>query len=113
DPESEDADRQFGAYVEMLLTKPALRRQMSERATRNAKDRADPDACVKRYLEVFEVARDHAKRAPAGSAVKAYGNLAHWTWMHSLVGAMGLMRKPVELNRNQAITGSWTLAAAS
>jgi glycosyltransferase involved in cell wall biosynthesis len=113
DPESEDADRQFGAYVEMLLTKPLLRRRMSERATRNAKDRADPDACVKRYLEVFEVARDHAKRAPAGSAVKAYGNLAHWTWMHSLVGAMGLMRKPVELNRNQAITGSWTLAAAS
>jgi len=26
---------------------------------------------------------------------------------------MGLMRKPVELNRNHAATGSWTFAAAS
>jgi hypothetical protein len=33
--------------------------------------------------------------------------------MHATAGAMGLMRKPVELNRNRAATGTWTLAAAS
>jgi multisubunit Na+/H+ antiporter MnhG subunit len=33
--------------------------------------------------------------------------------MHSTLAAMGLLRKPVELNRNQAATGTWTLSAAS
>ena len=113
EPAREDADRQFGGYVETLLTKPALRRQMSERAVRNAKDRSDPDACVQRYLEVFEVARDHARRLPSRPSLKAYASLASWTGLHATVAAMGLLRKPVELNRNQAATGSWTLAAAS
>jgi 1,2-diacylglycerol 3-alpha-glucosyltransferase len=113
DPRRADADEEFGHHAELLLTKQALRDQMSKNAVRNAKDRSDPDACVQRYLEVFEIARDHAKRHPGGSAVKAYGNLARWTTLHATAGAMGLMRKPVELNRNHAATGSWTLAAAS
>ena len=113
DPYDEDADRQFGGRVELLLTKPALRRQMSEKATQNAKDRSDPDACVRRYLEVFEVAKDHAQRHPQGSQLVAYRSLARWAGMHATVGAMGLMRKPVELNRNQAATGTWTFSAAS
>jgi len=29
------------------------------------------------------------------------------------LAAMGLMRKPVELNRNHAATGTWTLSEAS
>jgi glycosyltransferase involved in cell wall biosynthesis len=113
DPKGEDADRQFGGYAELLLSKATLRRQMSEQATRNAKDRSDPDACVQRYLEVFEVAKDHAKRNPGGSQLVAYRSLARWAGMHSTVAAMGLMRKPVELNRNQAPTGTWTFSAAS
>jgi glycosyltransferase involved in cell wall biosynthesis len=113
DPKSEDADRQFGAHIELLLSKATLRREMSEKATRNAKDRSDPEACVKRYLEVFEVAKDHAARHPGGSQLVAYRSLARWAGMHSTLAAMGLMRKPVELNRNQAATGTWTLSAAS
>jgi len=113
DPKGEDADRQFGGHVELLLTKGALRRQMSERAARNAKDRSDPEACVQRYLEVFEVAKDHARRNPDGSPLVAYRSLARWGGMHALVGAMGLMRKPVELNRNHAAPGTWTFSAAS
>jgi 1,2-diacylglycerol 3-alpha-glucosyltransferase len=113
DPCAADADEEFGHHAALLLTKNALRRQMSKRAVANAHDRSDPEACVQRYHEVFEVARDHAKRHPARPSVKAYGSLAHWTWMHATVGAMGLLRKPVELNRNHAQTGSWTLAAAS
>jgi glycosyltransferase involved in cell wall biosynthesis len=113
DPRSEEADRQFAAHIELLLTKAVLRRQMSERATRNAKDRSDPEVCVTRYLEVFEVAKDHARRNPEGSQLVAYRSLARWAGMHSTVAAMGLMRKPVELNRNHAITGTWTFSAAS
>ena len=113
DPKAEDADRQFGGHIELLLTKAALRRQMSEQATRNAKDRSDPEACVQRYLEVFEVAKDHAARNPGGSQLVAYRSLARWAGMHSTVAAMGLMRKPVELNRNHAATGTWTFSAAS
>jgi hypothetical protein len=86
---------------------------MSVQATRNAKDRSDPEACVKRYLEVFEVAKDHAARNPGGSQLVAYRSLARWAGMHSTVAAMGLMRKPVELNRNHAATGTWTFSTAS
>ena len=113
DPQAVAADSEFGHYVELLLTKAALRKQMSEGAVANAKDRSDPDACVQRYLEVFEVARDHAKRHPGKSSVKSYRSLARWSAMHATVGAMGLLRKPVELNRNRAATGSWTLSPAT
>lgn len=112
DPGAEDADHRFGRHIQRLLTQVDLRREMSGAAVRNAKLRSDPDACVQRYLEVFEIARDHAQREPATSSIKAYSSLAYWTGLHAWVGAMGLMRKPVELNRNQAPTGSWTLAAA-
>lgn len=112
DPKAEDAEEQFGRHVQLLLTKEALRLEMSERATRNAKDRSDPEACVQRYLEVFEIARDHARRHPERQPLKAYASLANWTWLHATVGALGLLRKPVELNRNQAATGTWTLAPA-
>jgi len=113
DPKADDADLQFGAHVERLLTQATLRRQMSEKATRNAKDRSDPEACVQRYLEVFEVAKDHARSNPGGSQLVAYRSLARWGGMHSMVAGMGLMRKPVQLNRNHAPTGTWTLSAAS
>ncbi len=113
DPKGEDADRQYGWHVELLLTKARLRRQMSEQAARNAKDRSDPEVCVQRYLEVFEVAKDHARRGPSGSQLAAYRSLARWAGMHATVGAMGFMRKPVELNRNHATTGTWTFSAAS
>jgi glycosyltransferase involved in cell wall biosynthesis len=113
DPKGEDADRQFGGHVQLLLDKATLRRQMSEQAVCHAKDRSDPEACVQRYFEVFEVAKDHARRAPGGSQRAAYRSLARWAGMHSTLAAMGLMRKPVELNRNHAATGTWTLSAAS
>jgi glycosyltransferase involved in cell wall biosynthesis len=113
DPRSADADEEFGHHVELLLTKDALRSQMSRKAVANAKDRSDPDSCVQRYLEVFEVARDHAKRHPSTPSLKSYQTLARWSALHATAGAMGLMRKPVELNRNQAATGSWTFSPAT
>jgi glycosyltransferase involved in cell wall biosynthesis len=114
DPDDDGADRRFADYVELLLTKPPLRRQMSTLAVRNARDRSDPEVCVARYLEVFEVARDHAQRTHQGARkLKAYANLVRWAGLHATTGALGLMRRPVELNRNHAATGSWTLAKAS
>jgi len=108
DPDDDDANRLFGGHIELLLTKTTLRRRMSESATRKAKDRSDPEACVARYLEVFEVAKGRARRNPGGSQLVAYGHLVRWAAMHSTAAAMGLLRKPVELNRNQAATGTWT-----
>ncbi len=112
-PKSSDADRRFGSRVEMMLTTPVLHRRLSDNAVRMAKERSDPEACVQRYLQVFEVARDHARRAPIRSPVNAYGSLASWTGLHALVGALGLLRTPVELNRNGAATGSWTFDPVS
>ncbi|MDH3622812.1 MAG: glycosyltransferase [Myxococcales bacterium] len=113
-PEDGEADRQFASHAELLLTKPMLRRQMSGLAVRSARHRSDPDACIKHYLEVFEVARDHARSSHRGSQkIQAYRNLARWAGMHATAGALGLMRRPVELNRNHAVTGSWTFSKAS
>ena len=113
DPNTEGADEEFGHHVELLLNKAALRRQMSANAVRNAKVRSDPEECVQRYLEVFEVAKDHARRNPAPASKKPYSILAYWTALHATYGAMGLLRKPGGMNRNQATTGSWTFATAS
>ena len=113
DPKAPDADARFGARVEAILTTPGLHRRLSDDAVRNAKDRSDPEACVQRYFEVFEVARDHARRTPPRSPVGAYGSLASWAGLHTLAGALGLLRRPVELNRNGAATGSWTFGPAS
>jgi hypothetical protein len=97
----------------MLLQSELIRERMSDIAARHARDRSDPEACVHRYLEVFEVARDHARRHPARQPLRAYRSLASWTWLHTLVGTLGLLRKPVELNRNHAATGTWTIAPAA
>ena len=58
DPQAADADEVFGHHVEQLLTKQGLRTEMSAKAVSNAHDRSDPEVCVQRYLEVFEVAKD-------------------------------------------------------
>lgn len=113
DPRAEDAEARFGWYVQMLLQSELIRERMSDIAARHARDRSDPEACVHRYLEVFEVARDHARRHPARQPLRAYRSLASWTWLHTLVGTLGLLRKPVELNRNHAATGTWTIAPAA
>lgn len=112
DPAPNGADRQFASCVELILAKPSLREHLASKAVLNAKDRSDPDACIQRYLEVFEVARDHARRSGT-RPLDAYRGLARWAGMHATAGALGLMRKPVELNRNQAATGAWTFAEAS
>ena len=105
DPNAEDADEDFGRRVRLLLEKPALRAQMSANAVRNAKLRSDPEACVRRYLEVFEVAKDRAKQNPSYSPRKPYGILAYWTALHAAYSALGMLRKPSDMNRNQAPAG--------
>ncbi|MEM9729777.1 MAG: glycosyltransferase [Myxococcota bacterium] len=112
DPRPDDADRQFANCVELILSKPSLREHLALRAISKARHRSDPEACVQRYLEVFEVARDHAKQG-ASRPLAAYRGLARWAGMHATAGALGLMRKPVQLNRNRAATGAWTFAEAS
>jgi 1,2-diacylglycerol 3-alpha-glucosyltransferase len=112
-PKAADADARFGRYVDLLLSNVLLKWRMSDKATRNAKRRADPEACVQRYLEVFEIARDHARSHPQRHPLMSYRSLVNWTWLHATAAALGLLRKPVELNRNHAATGTWTLASAS
>jgi len=112
DPKANDADEDFGRRVRLLLEKPALRAQMCANAVRNAKLRSDPEACVQRYLEVFEVAKDRARQNPARSSTRSYGILASWTALHAAYGALGALRKPSGMNRNEAPAGSWTLATA-
>jgi len=113
EPDDDEAERSFAHHIESLMTKRALRDRMSNAAVRNAHRRSDPQACIHRYLEAFEVARDHASRSSDGKRkAAAYRSLAQWAWMHGTTGALGLLRRPVQLNQNHACPGSWTLAEA-
>lgn len=109
DPVHPDADLWFARSVELILNNPGLRARLGAAAVDLARARSEPSACVTRYMEVFEVAKDHASRGAREAAWKTYRRLGRWTMMHLIVATLGLVRRPVQLNRNEAPTGTWTL----
>src|SRR5690606_10570529 len=109
DPRSEEGDAVFAARTLELLGDDAKRAGFAEAARTLALRRCDRTRVIDRYYEAFETARAH--RAAAGDSVfkDSKGILARWAMMHSIAGAIGLVRKPAELNRAKSATPSWTL----
>lgn len=111
DPWAADGDAAFAARVIDLVDHGEKRRSFAEAARRLALRRCDRTRIVDRYYEAFEEARAH--RIAAGDSVykNTKGILARWAFMHGLAGAMGLVRKPAELNRRKSPTPSWELSS--
>ena len=109
DPIHPDADLWFARCVELVLGSPALRGRLASSAVDLARARSEPSACVTRYMEVFEVAKDHANRASREASWRTNRRLVRWVTAHLVAAALGLVRRPVQLNRNEAPTGTWTL----
>jgi 1,2-diacylglycerol 3-alpha-glucosyltransferase len=113
DPIAADGNRTFAQRVMSLLDDAGKRESFADAARRLALRRCDRTRIVDRYYEAFEDARAH--RVAAGNTVykDTTALLARWTFMHGLTGAIGLMRKPAELNRRKAPTPNWELSQAS
>lgn len=111
DPERADADLWFARSVERVLEDERLRSRMRERARALAWGRSEPSRCVTRYLEVFELAKDHASRSIRESRWATFRRLGNWLGTHLFAAAMGLLRRPAKLNQNDAPAGTWTLPA--
>lgn len=113
DPRAEDGDATFAARVLDLMGDAGKREAFAAGARRLALRRCDRTRIVDRYYEAFEEARAH--RTAAGDSVykDTTALLARWTFMHGLTGAIGLMRKPAELNRRKSPTPTWELSQTS
>ena len=111
DPARPDADAAMGQAITALLADPARRHTMRVEAMRRARLRGNPERVVARYHEAFEAAQAHcAAHAPRGrqrsDELKA---LARWAGLNGVASALGLLRAPVQVNRNRARPPSWTL----
>lgn len=115
-PDESQANWRFAKEVFTLLRDPARRRAVADEAERRVRLRADPARCVERYLDAFAEAREHCRATESqrrSSPYRAYTPLARWTWVHSLVVGMGLMRPPATINRNKARAPAWDGAPPS
>lgn len=102
------ADREFAAAVLGLLRDRARLRAYGETAARTAADRCAPARAVERHDEAFAAAREHLVANPGRlGRLRRAGLLGNWTFVHLLACAVGLLRKPALLNRNQAPPPDW------
>jgi hypothetical protein len=110
EPKAADADETFGNHVVQLLSRPELRRQMSERAETRGRHRSDPVACIRAYESALVAAQEHAKANPV-TPLPVIGNAAvvRWTMIHGLLATLGLIRPPAILNRHNRRPPDWDL----
>lgn len=105
-PDEAVADAAFGHAVLRLLSDPRRRQRFGGEAARRAHLRADPERCIARYFEAFEVARDHCRRSPLTSRRDELTVLGRWAGVHSAAAALGLLRPPTHVPTNVSVP-SW------
>ncbi|MET0340879.1 MAG: glycosyltransferase [Polyangiales bacterium] len=104
-------DEVFGAAVLRLLRDPSARRVMGETARVRTRARVHPSVVMRRYYEVFESARAHCERTrPVRGAaqIAAASALARWASVQSMAIALGLLRRPANLNRHGRRQPGWS-----
>lgn len=109
-PDTQHADRAFGAAVVRLLQQPAMRRQFSARAAQQTRARVHPRGIIQRYYDVFEQARAHNQRTLEQRVARPYAGyqaLGRWASMQSLALLLGCMRKPAVVNRHGRKQPTW------
>lgn len=112
-PDEDLASWHFASAVVGLLHQPSRRGTLARTAERVARLRSDPDRCVQRYLDAFAAAKAHgAQTAEARARMRRDDEpariLSRWRLVHSAVYALGHLRPPATLNRNQRRAPAWT-----
>ena len=62
---------------------------------------------IERYYAAFEAAREHCLRTLHGSRSRAYMPLARWAAIHVATAALGTLRPPAVVNRNNRRQPGW------
>jgi 1,2-diacylglycerol 3-alpha-glucosyltransferase len=106
-PERTAADWRFAVEVAGLLRDPSRRRALGARAQRLARERSDVDASIERYYAAFEAARAHVRQRSEPSALNQASSLLRWTALHATTAALGTIRKPAIVNRNNSRQPRW------
>lgn len=96
-PDARTANWRFAKEVLTLLRHPQRLHAMAKSAAHNAYQRCAPGHSIARYYEAFAEAREHCASSPKLNALGRAGRIARWTGIHSMLGALGCMRKPNEV----------------
>lgn len=112
-PDRDAQNLAFGAEVVRLLREPNRRRHFAEAAQRSARQRVEPDRVIAMYYGAFEQARRHRDAVHVQPGVfEQLRPLARWTAIHSMVGAMSLVRPASVLNRHGRKQPTWSRTAS-
>jgi 1,2-diacylglycerol 3-alpha-glucosyltransferase len=106
-PDERASNWRFAGEVATLLREPARRLALGHAAQKAAHGRARPEHAVLRYYTAFEAAREHCLRTRHGGTERAFLPLARWTAMHLATVALGTLRPPAVVNRNQRRQPGW------
>jgi 1,2-diacylglycerol 3-alpha-glucosyltransferase len=106
-PDERAANWRFAGEVATLLRDPARRLALSQTARRHARARSRVDQAVDRYYDAFESAREHCLRTRRGERDRSFMPLASWTALHVATAALGTLRTPAVVNRNNQRQPGW------
>jgi glycosyltransferase involved in cell wall biosynthesis len=106
-PDERASNWRFAGEVATLLREPARRQTLGQAARRRAHDRSSMNQTIDRYYAAFEAAREHCLRTLHGSRSRAYLPLARWTAIHVATAALGTLRPPAVVNRNNRRQPGW------
>lgn len=106
-PDERASNWRFAGEVATLLREPLRRQALSQAARRRSHARSRLDATIDRYYAAFDSAREHCLRTLHGERSRAYLPLARWTALHVATAALGTLRPPAVVNRNQRRQPGW------
>jgi glycosyltransferase involved in cell wall biosynthesis len=106
-PDERAANWRFAGEVAMLLREPSRRQALGNAARHAAHERSRVEHAVARYYDAFESAREHCLRTLHGERSRAFLPLARWAAMHMTTFALGTLRPPAVVNRNQTRQPGW------
>jgi len=106
-PDERASNWRFAGEVATLLREPVRRQAFAQAARRRSHDRSRIDQTIDRYYAAIESAREHCLRALHGERSRAYMPLARWAAIHVATAALGTLRPPAVVNRNQRRQPGW------
>lgn len=106
-PDERASNWRFAGEVATLLRDSARRHALGHAAQKAAHARSHPETAVRRYYAAFEAAREHCLRTRRGGRERAFLPLARWTAIHLATVALGTLRPPATVNRNQRRQPGW------
>ena len=114
-PDEDKANAEFGQHALALLENEIYRRTLARTAQQHTRDRAHPEAGIRRYYEAFRQAKQHCRETlqqRLKDTTGPYFCLARWAAVQTTVAAFGCLRPPATLNRHGRMPPRWDAGSA-